>query len=160
MNLTLVTGTTNGFIFQIINSWTESWRVCLTCIGCYWHFNFRSNFHICYFQSLFTFKEAILFSTQTEDVGQGLGAGLETSSLSCTLSPDDSQHHVTGALVSMHVPAYSYSHSHTVCSSIFFIPKSNGVTSIKLMILIYSFESPSLHSFLLDFSSAHRLLLS
>ena len=28
LNLTLVTGTTNGFIFQIINSLTESWGVC------------------------------------------------------------------------------------------------------------------------------------
>ena len=34
MNLTLVAGTTNGFIFQIINSLIESWRVCLTCLDC------------------------------------------------------------------------------------------------------------------------------
>ena len=34
LNLTLVTGTTNGFIFQIINSLLESWGVCLTCFDC------------------------------------------------------------------------------------------------------------------------------
>ena len=34
LNLTLVTGTTNGFIFQIINSFTESWGVRLTCFDC------------------------------------------------------------------------------------------------------------------------------
>ena len=33
LNLTLVTGTTNGFIFQIINSLMESWGVCLTCLN-------------------------------------------------------------------------------------------------------------------------------
>ena len=30
LNLTPVTGTTNGFIFQIINLLLESWGVCLT----------------------------------------------------------------------------------------------------------------------------------
>ena len=34
LNLTLVTGTTNGFIFQIINSLIESWGVRLTCFDC------------------------------------------------------------------------------------------------------------------------------
>ena len=34
LNLTLVTGTTNGFTFQIINSLIESWGVRLTCFGC------------------------------------------------------------------------------------------------------------------------------
>ena len=36
LNVTLVMGTTRGFIFQIINSLTESWRVpvCLTCLDC------------------------------------------------------------------------------------------------------------------------------
>ena len=34
LNLTLVTGTTNGFIFQIINSVIESWGVRLTCFDC------------------------------------------------------------------------------------------------------------------------------
>ena len=33
-NLTSVTGTTNGFIFQIINSLIESWGVSLTCLDC------------------------------------------------------------------------------------------------------------------------------
>ena len=39
LNLTPVTGTTNGFIFQIINSLIESWGVRLTCLDCnrfYW----------------------------------------------------------------------------------------------------------------------------
>ena len=34
LNLTPVTGTTNGFIFQIINSLIESWWVRLTCFDC------------------------------------------------------------------------------------------------------------------------------
>ena len=34
LNLTLVTGTTNGFIFQIINSLIESYGVRLTCFDC------------------------------------------------------------------------------------------------------------------------------
>ena len=34
LNLTPVTGTTNEFIFQIINSLIESWGVCLTCLDC------------------------------------------------------------------------------------------------------------------------------
>ena len=34
VNLTPVTGTTNGFIFQIINSLIESWGVRLTCLDC------------------------------------------------------------------------------------------------------------------------------
>ena len=34
LNLTPVMGTTNGFIFQIINSLIESWGVCLTCFDC------------------------------------------------------------------------------------------------------------------------------
>ena len=34
LNLTPVTGTTNGFIFQIINSLIESCGVCLTCFDC------------------------------------------------------------------------------------------------------------------------------
>ena len=34
LNLTPVTGTTNGFIFQIINSLIESWGVRLTCLDC------------------------------------------------------------------------------------------------------------------------------
>ena len=34
LNLTLVTGTANGFIFQIINSLIESWGVRLTCFDC------------------------------------------------------------------------------------------------------------------------------
>ena len=34
LNLTLVTGTTNGFIFQIINSLIECWGVRLTCFDC------------------------------------------------------------------------------------------------------------------------------
>ena len=34
LNLTPVTGTTNGFIFQIINSLIEFWRVRLTCFDC------------------------------------------------------------------------------------------------------------------------------
>ena len=33
LNLTLVRGTTNGFIFQIINSLIESWGVRLTCLN-------------------------------------------------------------------------------------------------------------------------------
>ena len=33
LNLTPVTGTTNEFIFQIINSLIESWGVCLTCLN-------------------------------------------------------------------------------------------------------------------------------
>ena len=34
LNLTLVTGMTNGFIFEIINSLIESLVVCLTCLDC------------------------------------------------------------------------------------------------------------------------------
>ena len=34
LNLTLVTGRTNKFIFQIINSLIESWGVRLTCLDC------------------------------------------------------------------------------------------------------------------------------
>ena len=34
LNLTPVAGTTNGFIFQIINSLIESWGVRLTCFDC------------------------------------------------------------------------------------------------------------------------------
>ena len=34
LNLTPVTGTTNGFIFQIINSLIESWGVRLTWLDC------------------------------------------------------------------------------------------------------------------------------
>ena len=34
LNLTLVTGTSNGFIFQRINSLTETWGVRLTCFDC------------------------------------------------------------------------------------------------------------------------------
>ena len=34
LNLTSVTGTTNGFIFQIINSLIESWGVRLTLFDC------------------------------------------------------------------------------------------------------------------------------
>ena len=34
LNLTPVTGTTNGFIFQIINSLIESWGVRLTWFDC------------------------------------------------------------------------------------------------------------------------------
>ena len=34
LNLTPVTGTTNGFIFQIISSLIESWGVRLTCFDC------------------------------------------------------------------------------------------------------------------------------
>ena len=34
MNLTPVTGTTNGFIFEIINSLIESCGVRLTCLDC------------------------------------------------------------------------------------------------------------------------------
>ena len=34
LNLTLVTGTTNRLIFQIINSLIESWGVHLTCFDC------------------------------------------------------------------------------------------------------------------------------
>ena len=34
LNLTLVTGTTNGFIFQIINSLIQSWGLRLTCLDC------------------------------------------------------------------------------------------------------------------------------
>ena len=34
LNLTPVTGTTNGFTFQMINSLIESWGVCLTCFDC------------------------------------------------------------------------------------------------------------------------------
>ena len=34
LNLTPVTGTTNGFIFQIINSLIESCGVCLTWFDC------------------------------------------------------------------------------------------------------------------------------
>ena len=34
LNLTQVTGTTNGFIFQIINSLTECWGAPLTCFDC------------------------------------------------------------------------------------------------------------------------------
>ena len=34
LNLTPVTGTTNGFIFQIINSLIESCGVRLTCLDC------------------------------------------------------------------------------------------------------------------------------
>ena len=37
LNLTLVTGTTNAFIFQIINSLIESWGVHLTCPDCTSH---------------------------------------------------------------------------------------------------------------------------
>ena len=34
LNLTIVTGTINGFIFQIFNSLIESWGVRLTCLDC------------------------------------------------------------------------------------------------------------------------------
>ena len=34
LNLTPVTGTTKGFIFQIMNSLIESWGVCLTWFDC------------------------------------------------------------------------------------------------------------------------------
>ena len=37
LNLTPVTGTTNGFIFQIINSLIESWGVRLTYFDCKLH---------------------------------------------------------------------------------------------------------------------------
>ena len=37
LNLTPVTGTTNGFIFQIINSLIESWGVRLTWFDCKSH---------------------------------------------------------------------------------------------------------------------------
>ena len=33
-DLTPVTGMTNGFIFQVINSLIESWGACLTCLDC------------------------------------------------------------------------------------------------------------------------------
>ena len=41
LNLTPVTGTTNGFIFQIINSLIESWGVRLTWFDCklFWFMN-------------------------------------------------------------------------------------------------------------------------
>ena len=34
LNLTPVRGTTNGLIFQIINTLTESWGARLTCLDC------------------------------------------------------------------------------------------------------------------------------
>ena len=48
LNLTPVTGTTNGFIFQIINSLIESWGVRLTCLDCNAtdvYFTLRYNHH-------------------------------------------------------------------------------------------------------------------
>ena len=38
-----VTGTTNGFIFQIINSLIESWGVRLTCFDCKHYFMIEYN---------------------------------------------------------------------------------------------------------------------
>ena len=43
LNLTPVTGTTNGFIFQIINSLIESWGVRLTWFDC--NTNYENPFH-------------------------------------------------------------------------------------------------------------------
>ena len=40
LNLTPVTGTTNGFISQIINLLIEFWGVCLTCLDCNIGLNF------------------------------------------------------------------------------------------------------------------------
>ena len=48
LNLTPVRGTTNGFIFQIINSLIESWGVRLTCLDCNAtdvYFTLRYNHH-------------------------------------------------------------------------------------------------------------------
>ena len=42
LNLTPVTETTNGFIFQIIHSLIESSGVRLTCFDCNWSFSFVS----------------------------------------------------------------------------------------------------------------------
>ena len=46
LKLTLVSGTTNGFIFQIINSLLESWGVRMTCLDCKGLKNW--NFFFCY----------------------------------------------------------------------------------------------------------------
>ena len=45
LNLTPVTGTTNGFIFQIINSLIESWGVRLTWFDCKLQANFQNKDH-------------------------------------------------------------------------------------------------------------------
>ena len=38
LNLSLLDGTTNGFILQIINSLIEPWAIRLTCLDCNPHF--------------------------------------------------------------------------------------------------------------------------
>ena len=47
MNLTLVTGTTDGFIFQIINSLIETWGVRLTCFDCNFCVEIKLGFEAC-----------------------------------------------------------------------------------------------------------------
>ena len=47
LNLTPVTGTTNGFIFQVINSLIESWGVRLTWFDCKVCFIISSLIMIC-----------------------------------------------------------------------------------------------------------------
>ena len=46
LNLTQVTETTNGFIFQIINSLIESWGVGLTCFDCNKFETFGASHHV------------------------------------------------------------------------------------------------------------------
>ena len=88
-----------------------------------------------------------LFSFQgldTEDVGQRLDARpLQTSSLSCALPLVI--HNITGALVSMH-PFLPYPgipilpHTLSVLLRFFFFPNNNGTISLKLMMLINSYQ--------------------
>ena len=57
LNLTPVTGTTNGFIFQIINSLIESWGVRLTWFDCNIHYKNCS----CSAQSFVNFFKMMVF---------------------------------------------------------------------------------------------------
>ena len=69
LNLTLVTGTTNGFIFQIINSLIESWGVRLTCFDCNLG---KEELHYCQFATaLYDHKEMVILSLRG-DIKQSL----------------------------------------------------------------------------------------
>ena len=63
LNLTLVTGTTNGFIFQIINSLIESWGLRLTCFDCNNYVNSICRYFTV-FTTLFTNMRILKFKSQ------------------------------------------------------------------------------------------------
>ena len=68
LNLTLVTGTTNGLIFQIINSLMESWGVRLTCFD--WKANTPKMTFLCI--KYFHFPAVVVFNALTSAVSLGL----------------------------------------------------------------------------------------